>query len=76
MSYWDTLGVTSIPSEEGGGPHAYITRYFNIQYEKNTKTFSQKNEKDQKQNEKDKKIFSFANNLKTMHLDKYPETGT
>ena len=47
-----------------------------VQYEKNTKTFSQENEKDQKQNEKDKKIFSFANNLKTMHLDKYPETGT
>ena len=41
-----------------------------------TKTFSQENEKDQKQNEKDKMIFSFANNLKTMHLDKYPETGT
>ena len=47
-----------------------------LHYEKNTKTFSQENEKDQKQNEKDKKIFSFANNLKTMHLDKYPETGT
>ena len=41
-----------------GVPHTdnkYIHTY--IQYEKNTKTFSQENEKDQKQNEKYKKIF-------------------
>ena len=53
-----------MPSEEGGSPHAYITQYFNIQYKKNTKTFSQKNEKDQKQNEKGKKIFHSQKTIK------------
>ena len=35
-----------------------------IKYKKNTKTFSQENEKDQKQNEKGKKIFHSQKTIK------------
>ena len=46
--------------------HCYVCHSPHIQYKKNTKTFSQENEKDQKQNEKGKTIFHSQKNHKRL----------
>ena len=54
-----------------------VEKFYNTySMRRNTKTFSQENEKDQKQNEKYKKIFHLQKNYKTMKLYKYPEMRT